>query len=316
MKFDILNSLQSSDHLLYITTSSDYIVEEISGPIQSVLGYLPSDIIGTTYSVDYEQGSTYTRKSKKEQNIQFKCILKTKLENHGYLYIEKPIPNSSQNGSVPLPSFTLTIPNNAHTDNHTQHSNHTQQSQNYDILYHLDSEIRNPLSGIDSTTQLLLNSLEMLQTQSQSDIYNSTSSNNGCTCGKATNSGNNLSQFYTVLEQVTEDVEYMMYCAKYIRSILSNQIDLPRLKSGAIHLQPSNVYLAKDIISPIMMMLYSQKSENVRVDIDCDDSLRINADSYRLSQLLESLLGVYDMYVYMMCYMYYKLLLLVLYVYP
>ena len=294
MKFDVLNSLQSSDHLLYITTSSDYIVEEISGPIQSVLGYLPSDIIGTTYSVDYEQGSTYTRKSKKEQNIQFKCILKTKLENHGYLYIEKPIPNSPQNGSVPLPSFTLTIPHNAHTDNHTQHNNHTQQqSQNYDILYHLDSEIRNPLSGIDSTTQLLLNSLEMLQTQSQSDIYNSTSSNNGCTCGKATNSGNNLSQFYTVLEQVTEDVEYMMYCAKYIRSILSNQIDLPRLKSGAIHLQPSNVYLAKDIISPIMMMLYSQKSENVRVDIDCDDSLRINADSYRLSQLLESLLGVY-----------------------
>lgn len=170
-----------------------------------------------------------------------------------------------------LPKIEPIIPRAAPQENHVV-------SRDYELLYHLDSELRNPLTGIDSTSELLIDTLGNFI---KNNAFGS------CTCGMG-----KAAPFVKAVQQAVEDIEYVMYCAKYIRSILSNQIDLPRLKSGDISLQVSSVYLRKDIIDPIMKMLFSQKSDNVRVDIDCEEDLKVVTDSQRLAQLLESLLGV------------------------
>ena len=169
---------------------------------------------------------------------------------------------------------------------------------NNNLLNQLNAEIVDPLFGIDYTAQNIIEQLDSIT----NTLKNETSKENGSSSSvgflRAITQSTQRTTLSAILIQMCEeindlkiDVDYIIRCAKYIGSVITNQMDLPKLKAKSVELQFSKVNLKRDVIIPVVQMIFSQKSESIYPNIAVSETLEVTTDPARLQQLLQSLLG-------------------------
>lgn len=143
----------------------------------------------------------------------------------------------------------------------------------------LAHEVRNPLSGIDSSSQLMLSAnrrrLQFLQQR------------------LVETRPVDVEEVQTLLEdakQLIDDGEHIHKCVQYIQSILNNTLDLAKLKDGKMRFKTERVLVRAEVIDVAVTMLSSMKAEEVNVVIDCASHVFVNADPLRLLQVVVNLL--------------------------
>ena len=143
----------------------------------------------------------------------------------------------------------------------------------------LAHEVRNPLSGIDSSSQLMLTANRKrqnflhLRLQERRHI--------------------DVEEAQILLEdadQLVEDSEHIQKCVQYIQSILNNTLDLAKLKDGKMHFNAEKVMVRTAVIDVAVIMLSSMKSEEVELTVNCADDVYVYADALRLLQVVVNLL--------------------------
>lgn len=197
----------------------------------------------------------------------------------------------------------------AESPSHTSSSDKIERYNNV-LLNQLNTEIADPLLGIDTTAQEIIETLDAvintslasISTPSASNAFTLSTRDNffGVTFGGNKNSMSSMTQqqinqlatHKDDLNNAKAELDYIIRCAKYIGTVISNQIDLKKLQLGTpMELQFSTLYLKKDIITPIVKMIFSQKSDNIYPNIAVDEALQVTSDALRLSQIIQSLLA-------------------------
>jgi signal transduction histidine kinase len=143
----------------------------------------------------------------------------------------------------------------------------------------LAHEVRNPLSGIDSCTTLMLEGDRGRAKQ----LKHKVDAQHGL-------SVDDVRRLFEETEQLIQDGEHIQKCVKYIQSILNNTLDLVKLKDGRLDIHLKNVLLGAEVVDMALMMLTSVKSPEVALHVDCSQAVFVVADPLRVTQVLVNLL--------------------------
>ena len=143
----------------------------------------------------------------------------------------------------------------------------------------LAHEVRNPLSGIDSCSQLMLqrdlDKRAFLQRKvaEQESIHH-----------------DEITLLLGDIEEPIQDNVHIRKCITYIQSILNSTLDISKLDDGRLDFRFKNVYLRTEILELAMTMLASMKAANITTELVCKDEVFVIADPLRLTQVVVNLL--------------------------
>jgi signal transduction histidine kinase/CheY-like chemotaxis protein len=143
----------------------------------------------------------------------------------------------------------------------------------------LAHEVRNPLSGIDSSSQLMLENEKRRMSFFKEKVSKCESL-----------SLPELRRLVRDMEEPIEDCSHILKCVKYIQAILNNTLDLTKLKDGRLNFQMRYVQVRVEVLDTALKMLSSMKAHDVVVEVDCDESLSVYADPLRFTQIIVNLL--------------------------
>lgn len=135
----------------------------------------------------------------------------------------------------------------------------------------LSHEVRNPLSGIDSCSQLISKSLRDLIT------------------GLDKGAGE-PQKLRRELEGIKEDVNQVTQCTEYIKNVLENTLELAKMRSQKLELNVEAVDLKKDILEPTIRM-FRKSPRAVNIYFRCDGSIKVSCDPFRIKQILVNLIN-------------------------
>jgi signal transduction histidine kinase len=161
---------------------------------------------------------------------------------------------------------------------HEKHERAKLVREEADFTDFLAHEVRNPLSGIDACSLLILADLEKIKMKVS------------ILAGHADTSveAQHLSE---ELDQPLADGLQIKRCVQYIQNILDNTLDITKLKNGRLDIQLKTVFLRYDILDMAVVMLSAMKAPGVEVSIDCADDIYVIADPLRLTQVIVNLLN-------------------------
>lgn len=286
MLFDYRTLLESSEDILVTITSRDDRIMETSGAI-NLLGFTPGEAVGSVHK-KFPVGSYYHRQHKSGEKLTCQCLL-TADHGQGSFILEKIIKNDygdtmSSTGSF---SFNQAAEDEANRKILLQQTalKEAQIKAQAEIEFtsFLAHEVRNPLSGIDSSIQLLSSTLSTFR----NDILSKCSMQDAVSVFTVPSAS--IEQMRMDIDQGLKDVTHVVSCVKYIQMILTNTLDLAKIDMGKFNLQKTKINLFQDIVSPCLMMLENQKSDRVDVRIECDPEIHITGDPFRLTQAIMNL---------------------------
>eukprot|EP01114_Cavostelium_apophysatum_P005672 TRINITY_DN1684_c0_g1_i6.p1 TRINITY_DN1684_c0_g1~~TRINITY_DN1684_c0_g1_i6.p1 ORF type:complete len:1388 (-),score=495.83 TRINITY_DN1684_c0_g1_i6:174-4052(-) len=130
-------------------------------------------------------------------------------------------------------------------------------------------EMRNPLNGIYGGVTLLQDEIKIAQTFSAQIKEDS------------------RTMYDQFINSAIEQIETISKCAEQQKVIVNDVLDLSKLESNKIELNPIRFNL-RSVISTVMQMCSPQaKQANVKISINVEDgAVQLVADSHRLSQIL------------------------------
>ena len=143
----------------------------------------------------------------------------------------------------------------------------------------LAHEVRNPLSGIDSCSQLMLQRDLDKRAFLQRKVAEQES-----ICP------DEITSLLGDIEEPIQDNVHIRKCITYIQSILNSTLDISKLDDGRLDFQFKDVYLRSEILELAMTMLVSMKAETVVTEIICEEGVFVVADPLRLTQVVVNLL--------------------------
>lgn len=265
MKFDYRSGLENSKTLILSYISEDLTVQEVSEGIRHVLGYEPEEMINCFYAT-FPVGTIYDREHKNGELVTCQAIASYPTED-GHFMLETVLRAEDFKDNKELLTQQSSLLRSIMDDKVAAEVRAKAEIEFTSFLAH---EVRNPLSGIDSSSQLIIHSMSEL---------------------KANAADSRVRDISDDLDQAISDAHHSLNCVKYMQTILSNTLDLTKLEAGKLRLQTVEMFLFKDIISPSMTMLVSQKSDRVEVEVDCSPAYKIRSDLFRFSQVLANVLS-------------------------
>ena len=166
MKFDYKKGLESSETLILTYTSSDLTLLEVSAGVKSVLGYEPEELVDCFYAT-FPTGSIYDREHKNGSLITCQAIASFPTEN-GHFMLETILKAEDFRDHKDVLCSQSSLLKSIMEEKTAAEIRAKAEVEFTSFLAH---EVRNPLSGIDSTAQLICHNIkEVLEHSSDQPV--------------------------------------------------------------------------------------------------------------------------------------------------
>lgn len=151
-----------------------------------------------------------------------------------------------------------------------------------DFTTFLAHEVRNPLSGIDSSSELILGNLKDLLGDMKEVLRNEDMPRDEIVA--------EIKRWHLSLIQPIRDEKHITKCVSYIVSILSNSLDISKLLDRQLVLEVEKTYIRRNVINTAIEMTLADKPKDVTVSVDCEECVWVMCDCLRLTQVFINLL--------------------------